>query len=373
MTRLLSVVLVFIFSESVASPIILHSKDAVVWHPEQKITGELSGFTAEEVIVHHDQHSFPVKVTDGNRFSFHLTLRGRENKIWVEVHGDSVMTSDTLQYRLGYKPAPIVKPFATVWNNSVKLHATTIENPYNASLAYLWMPDSLNPANSQIINKEDSISGVEIPDIPGIYRFNLLVIAENDSSWFQTFVERNEKGIHAFDIDSAYPQWMDTAVIYQITPYSFVENGTFDAITEKLHEVKSLGVNTIWLQPVFKSFYGGQGYDVIDYFSLNPNLGSERQMQQLIATAKALEMRVLFDVVLNHSSIHHPYAQDRKKYGPHSHYYDFYQHQDDGRPYSSFYTIDEDGFINYFWDDLVNLNYQNEEVQRWMLEVCKFW
>jgi cyclomaltodextrinase len=166
---------------------------------------------------------------------------------------------------------------------------------------------------------------------------------------------------------------MDEAIIYQITPYSFVKDGTFDAITAKLHELKSLGINTIWLQPVFKSFYGGQGYDVTDYLSLNPDIGTEKQLQNLIDTAKALKMRVLFDVVLNHTSIHHPYGKDRIKYGIKSHYYNFYQHKNGGKPYSSFYNSDEYGFINYFWEHLVNLNYQNKEVQRWMLEVCKYW
>jgi glycosidase len=84
-------------------------------------------------------------------------------------------------------------------------------------------------------------------------------------------------------------------------------------------------------------------------------------------------MRVLFDVVLNHSSLYHPYAIDRVKHGEASHYYDFYQYEDDGTPYSSFYNQDENGFINYFWPHLPNFNYDNEEVQRWMLEACKHW
>lgn len=373
MVRLFFIFSVFIFGEGDTSSILLHTKDAIVWHPEQRITGELSGFTAEKVIVHHNQFSFSVDITDDRKFSFELILQDEENKIWLTVPGDPAIVSDTLHYRLGYDPAPIVKPFATVADNKAILHATTIENPYQVSLQYLWLPDSLNPALCQIIKKEDSIATVEIPDIPGIYNFNLLVIAEDDSSWFQTFVKRDEQGIHPFKIDSGYPSWMDEIILYQITPYSFVKNGTFDAITAKLQEIKDLGINTIWLQPVFKSFYGGQGYDVTGYFSLNPNLGTEKQLQHLIATAKALGMRVLFDVVLNHTSIHHPYARDRIKYGAQSHYYNFYQHENDGKPYSSFYNSDEYGFINYFWDDLVNLNYQNKEVQRWMLEVSKYW
>jgi len=152
-----------------------------------------------------------------------------------------------------------------------------------------------------------------------------------------------------------------------------VYHGKYNDITQKLTEIKQLGINTIWLQPVFKSGYNDQGYDIIDYFSLRDDLGTEQQLQHLINTAKALHMRVLFDFVPNHTSINHPYAKDCAKYGTDSHYYNFYQHTNDGALYSSFYNYTSSGFIYYFWNGLVNLNYQNAEVQQWMIEACKYW
>ena len=65
--------------------------------------------------------------------------------------------------------------------------------------------------------------------------------------------------------------------------------------------------------------------------------------------------------------------EDNIKYGTASHYYNFYQHETDGAPYSSYYKKDTLGFVTYFWGDLVNLNYNNDEVQRWMIEACKYW
>ncbi|MEJ7676683.1 MAG: alpha-amylase family glycosyl hydrolase [Segetibacter sp.] len=200
-----------------------------------------------------------------------------------------------------------------------------------------------------------------------------MVTAGKDSAWFQTFITRNEKTVCAFDINKEYASWIDDAIIYQITPGIFVKNGKYQNIQDKLSELKKLGVNTIWLQPVFETFGGGQGYDITDYFSLRSDLGNETQLKQLIKAAKALQLHVLFDFVPNHTSIHHPYATDVIKYGTSSHYYNFYQHEDDGVKYSSYYHKDENGFIYYFWKDLINLNYQNEEVQQWMIEACKFW
>lgn len=175
------------------------------------------------------------------------------------------------------------------------------------------------------------------------------------------------------DLEIDTPGWMSEAVIYEITPYNFVQNGTFRSITTKLPELKGLGINTIWVQPVTIPSSTGQGYDVVDYFEVNPDLGTEEDLHQLVDSAKNLGMRVLFDVVLNHTSIEHPYARDVIQNGTESEYYDYYQTETDNAPYSKFYNQHDAGFIYYFWDDLVNLNYDNEKVQQWMIDACKYW
>lgn len=363
-----------LWSEGNAASILLHKKDAVVWHPQQTISGEIVDLEAESVTVYYNEKSFSVDITAGQKFSFQLMLRDPVTKIWVDCAGvDPAIVSDTLHLSLGYTPTPLVKPSAKVIGESVQLQASTIKNPYDVPLQYVWSADSSNPAVSNISNPENVVATVTIPDVDGKYFYNLLVVAEEDSVWFQTMVTREDDKLEAFDIDADYPAWMDEAIIYQITPYNFVANGTFPDITAKLPEIKQLGINTIWLQPIYKSSYRGQGYDVVDYLSINPAFGTESELGELIREAKSLELRVLFDIVLNHTSIKHPYAQDVIAQGEDSPYYDFYQHEHDGKPYSSFYNTDENGFVYYFWEDLVNLNYDNEEVQRWMLEVCKYW
>lgn len=166
---------------------------------------------------------------------------------------------------------------------------------------------------------------------------------------------------------------MRDAVIYGIKPSGFVENSTYDHITDKLSEIKELGINTIWLQPVFKTKLGGQGYDVIDFFSLREDLGSASQLKNLINKAHGLNIRVLFDFVPNHTSIEHPYAKDIILHRDASVYYDYYQHEFDNAPYSSFYHRDSSGFIYYFWKNLVNLNYNNEEVRNMIIDACVYW
>jgi len=174
-------------------------------------------------------------------------------------------------------------------------------------------------------------------------------------------------------IDTLPPAWMRNAVIYGIKPSGFVQNATYADITAKLPELKNLGINTIWLQPVFATARGGQGYDITDYFSLRNDLGTRAKLKTLIDSAHLLGIRTLFDFVPNHTSIAHPFAKDVMEKGKASPYYDFYQHENDGAPYSSHYHTDQHGFVYYFWQDLVNLNYNNEAVRKMITDACIYW
>jgi glycosidase len=177
----------------------------------------------------------------------------------------------------------------------------------------------------------------------------------------------------AFDLGYMKASWINKAIIYQVTPYIFVKDAKYPDIEAKLPELADLGINTIYLQPVYKTEKGHQGYDITDYFSLREDLGTEVQLQSLISTAKSLGMRVLFDMVPNHTSIHHPFAIDKIVNGKSSPYFDYYQQSNDGALYSSNYHQLPGGFIYYFWSGLVNLNYDNEEVQRMIIDACKYW
>lgn len=359
----------FLFAQG-GNPVVFAKADAVVWSPVQEIRGEASGFEGRNLVAYHNGDSFKVKVTPESTFSFELKLQEQENDIWFESR-DGKLLSDTLDLDLAYNPAPIVEPHTEVRENRVFLESRLIENLQDEEMELIWSVPAGNPAATKIVKGKKP--WVEIPAVDGAYFFDLAVVAGKDTTQYQTMVTRKGKQVKSFDFDESYPKWMDKAVIYEITPYAFVKEGTFNDITKKLPEIRSLGINTIWLQPIFPTKNGWQGYDVLNYRKVNAEFGTEEDLRELISKAKELEMRVLFDVVYNHSSIGHRYAKDRIKNGEKSHYYNFYQHEDDGKPYSSNYTQDEHGFINYFWPELVNLNYNNEEVQRWILESAKYW
>ena len=333
-----------------AASINLQTKDATVWLPQQTITGKISGFISNKLKWHLNNASGFANVHLNSTFSFSVTLKSTNNIIWVEDEAHNII-SDTINYTLGYNPVPEVMPFAIAKNNEVILNLRVINNPYNLPLQFLWKT-SKSPAPVLIYNQTKQKAIVQIPNTNGDYHFTVTVFAGNDSATYSTYIIRSDEGLHAFNISKDHAAWIDSAIIYEITPYVFVHDGQYDDITAKLPELKQLGVNTIWLQPVYKTRHGGQGYDVTDYFSLRPDLGTEKQLQQLIDKAKKLDLRVMFDFVPNHTSISHPYAEEVIQYGDKSHYYNFYQHTNDGAEYSSFYKIDSLGFVHYFWDNL---------------------
>lgn len=353
--------------------IILHQKNATVWLPVQTISGKIQGLKAVRLTLHLNQASFIVALKADSSFVIQIDLNQQINKIWVTSDADLNTSSDTLVLELGYKPEPLLKPYARIEGNKITLQYEIISQQGDQRLYFKWIADPANPAPCRMEKSAASKIDVHIPKVDGVYNFKLEVTHGQDTACFGTYVTRSHGKLHAFDLEKDHAIWIDHAVIYQITPANFVDKGSFEDITKKLPELQTLGVNTIWLQPIFKTFKGGQGYDVIDYLTLRKDLGNEGQLRKLIKTAKQLQMKVLLDIVPNHTSIHHPYAMSVIQYGQASPYYAYYQHRNDGQEYSSFYQKDSAGFVSYFWKDLVNLDYNNPEVQQWMIEVCKFW
>lgn len=169
-------------------------------------------------------------------------------------------------------------------------------------------------------------------------------------------------------------------VFYAISPFYFSRGYSvkpFNEIKKRLPEIKQLGANVIWLQPIFLAAEPGQGYDTIDFYKINPLFGSQADFIALVKEAHRLGLRVILDIALNHTSREHPFALDVIKNGARSQYYDFYQHDPDkGIPYAQFFNqlkIDNATFVYYFWDKLINLNYKSTQVQAYVLSVLSYW
>jgi maltose alpha-D-glucosyltransferase / alpha-amylase len=186
------------------------------------------------------------------------------------------------------------------------------------------------------------------------------------------------------------PLWYKTAVFYELYVRGFQDgsgdgSGDFRGLTERLDYLQWLGIDCVWLLPIFPSPLRDGGYDVSDYFSILPDYGTLGDFYEFLEAAHQRGIRVIADLVMNHTSDQHPWFQEARR--PGSPKRDWYVWSDTDQRYldarvifvdteSSNWTWDPEAQAFYwhrFFSHQPDLNYDNPEVQEAMLEVIRFW
>jgi cyclomaltodextrinase / maltogenic alpha-amylase / neopullulanase len=351
--------------------------DATVWARSQWITGRVDSGMAPTGSLLVNGRVVPFVVPAGSdTFSVRVELSNGTNTLVALSDSNGVQcVSDTVRLVLGYRLRPEIAASIDSGSVPVRLHATVLENPDSALLTFAWDAEAANPVPVTITHGTGGTASASLPSgaPPGEYVFRVTVATNGgDTVRARAALVVDSSGIRPFNPVTDRSRWIDSAIVYGITPSIFVFEGRFGNITAKLPDLVQLGVNTLWLQPVYATYRKGQGYDVTDFFKVRSDLGTAAELRTLINTAHALGLRVLFDFVPNHTSIFHPYAQNSVTLGQRSHYYTFYQRTTDAAPYAQHYQKYQ-GFINYFWNELPNLNYDHPEVQRMITEAARYW
>jgi maltose alpha-D-glucosyltransferase/alpha-amylase len=187
------------------------------------------------------------------------------------------------------------------------------------------------------------------------------------------------------------PLWFKHAVFYEIHTRAFFDgnddgSGDLRGVTEKLDYLQWLGVDCIWLLPLYPSPLRDGGYDIADFTNVHEDYGTVEDFRQLIEAAHQRGIRVIADLVMNHTSSDHPWFQASRadRDGPHG---DWYVWSDTDEPWQEARVIFLDTEpSNWTWDPVrgqyywhrffshqPDLNYDNPEVQRAMLDVLRFW
>jgi len=181
-------------------------------------------------------------------------------------------------------------------------------------------------------------------------------------------------------------KWWQTAVFYQIYPRSFADGngdgiGDFKGISEKLNYLSDLGVDAIWLSPHFPSPNWDCGYDVSDYTDVAPEYGALEDFTTFLREAHARNMRVILDLVLNHTSDEHPWFLESKssRDNPKADWYVWvdtppnnWQSCFDGDAWT--YVPERDQYYyHYFMKQQPDLNWHNPEVKKAMWDAVRFW
>ena len=187
------------------------------------------------------------------------------------------------------------------------------------------------------------------------------------------------------------PQWFRSAVMYELLVRAFQDGngdgiGDFPGLISRLDYLQWLGVTCIWLLPFNHSPLRDGGYDVSDYYEVLPEFGTVDDVHRLLEGAHGRGMRVIMDLVMNHTSDQHPWFQSSRS-SPQSPHRDWYVWSDDPDRYAEARIIFLDTeSSNWTWDDTAgayfwhrffshqpDLNYDNPEVRKAMLDVVRYW
>jgi alpha-glucosidase len=185
-------------------------------------------------------------------------------------------------------------------------------------------------------------------------------------------------------------RWWQTAVFYQIYPRSFADGngdgiGDFPGITSKLDHLRDLGVGAVWLSPHFPSPQADCGYDITDYTGVAPEHGTLEDFTTFLREAHARGMRVILDLVLNHTSVEHPWFQESRasRASPKRDWYIWRDGKDGGPPNNwvsvfggSAWELDAvtgQYYYHFHLTEQPDLNWRNPEVKQAIWDAARFW
>jgi maltose alpha-D-glucosyltransferase/alpha-amylase len=197
------------------------------------------------------------------------------------------------------------------------------------------------------------------------------------------------KKCHALDED---PLWYKDAVFYELPVKSFYDKnedgiGDFRGLREKLDYLEDLGITALWLLPFYPSPLRDDGYDISDYLNVHPDYGTLRDFKEFLGEAHRRGIRVITELVVNHTSDQHPWFRRSKQAKPNSSWRDFYVWSDTPEKYKDARIIFKDfetsnwawdyGAKAYYWHRFYShqpdLNYDNPQVQKAIFRALNFW
>lgn len=186
-------------------------------------------------------------------------------------------------------------------------------------------------------------------------------------------------------------EWYKDAIFYEVYVRGFYDSsgdgvGDFRGLTAKMDYLEWLGIDCIWLLPFYKSPLADGGYDIADYYAVLPEYGTIDDFKEFLASAHSRGIKVIADLVINHTSDRHPWFQESRQ-SPDSLKRDWYVWSDNDQKYTDARIIFTDAErSNWTWDEQAgafywhrffshqpDLNYENPEVRQAMLDVVSFW
>ncbi len=340
-------------------------------------------------IIRNNSDTVTVQANNGS-FQDSLIYQEGANSVVAaakDSNGMTIVSSPfTMTYFINHSPNADIS--FTSGGSSMILSAVNSTDPdssQTANLTFLWGVLPGNPSSVTGVDGATSSSvTISKPTVPGEYRFSLVATDPNgnkDTTRSYFTVYQNDSV--AFSTYAANPEWAQMWRIYELFFNSFTPQQTINAATAKLDYLAQMGFNIIWVMPVMKNNQPidngtGPGYNIVDFYTVAPQYGSNQDFKNFVQRAHELGMKVILDVTPNHTSYNHPFVNDARLYEKNSFYWGFYQHNlitnSNYHPNLS-ESITNDGFVYYgaFSDQLLNYNWSDIDARTYMDGVYKWW
>ncbi|MBI9070848.1 MAG: T9SS type A sorting domain-containing protein [Melioribacteraceae bacterium] len=362
--------LAFIKASQISDSLVVFGPDISIlnpgveyWYDTLTIAGEISDLNITNATFIFNGVESNVEVSNGI-FQKEVVLAEGENTVSAKAVNEKGLDGEAREITISYvkNHTPTITIETSTIGSLVNLNAIG-SSPDDLPLTYYWEADPDNPANVSFSNNNNLIS-LTMPETLGEYYFTVTVTdSENRSAKARRYIIVDEDGVRVGQ-DEEHAAWIDKAVFYEIYPRSFSDQGGFVGIEQKIPEMLDLGINAIWLMPMY-SGPTTHGYEITNYYGFEEDYGTEEEFRSLVEALHNNGIKIVLDFVVNHTGITHRFMQnvfEYKEYSPWANWYIW-----EGTPGSSNYEFLFD------WSSLPNLNHTNTDVRKYFIDVAKHW
>lgn len=369
---------------------LLNLSPLATWESQWTLYGSVNDSTITSVnIVRNSTDTFLVPVA-GKSFTYSASLLEGANvfsAVTDSAGAPRVSAPITINREVNHSPCAAISLSDS--SGGIQLSALSSSDPdsgQSASLTYSWSVDAANP--SAVTGVSGSTAGqilISKPSIPGEYYFGLIATdRDGNKDTTRNYFTVNGDGTVSYPTLASNPSWVNRGRMYLLFFKSATTAGTINAALPRLDYIKSMGYNIIWIMPVMKNAFPmdnlyGTGYNIVDFYNVAPEYGSNEDFKNFVARAHQLGLKVIQDITPNHTSSMHPFVLDIRNFRKNSRYWNFYQHQLITNPnyhpdLTEAYT-DDSLFVRYyaFGDMLLNYNWSDLDARKYMIDVYKWW
>ena len=324
-----------------------------------------------------------VSVSNG-RIDTTLFLLEGENvfQIQAEINGQTE-TSEPVVFTRLVNHSPFAKIDILQNGSLIDLSGAGSSDPDSQSLTFQWREDTNNPELLGLSGQTNAIVSISRPTSPGDYFVELRVTDPDNNidstrAFFTVTTDSPEVDVAGYPDN---PEWVKNGRIYLLFFKAFTPEGTIQAAISNLDYIKAMGFNIIWTLPVMDvpGVIDNQvniGYNIIDFFNVDPSLGTNADFQEFIDAAHQRGIKVILDITPNHTGRAHPFAAEallEKQFSPFWNYYQtaFIPHNTNGLGQCQtpegiyYYCAFSEALLNYNWSDL--------DAREYMIDVYKYW